>query len=109
MADIPHFDLPFSFSGPESHVAEVEQDSVDDLAVCVEAICRTRPEQRLEIEDFGIDDPTFQVGGLDPNFLLGEIIMQEPRVAVAVEEDWDFAAFTQELMVNITQGVPDDS
>lgn len=65
----------------------VEQDSVDDVAQCVYVILATERGSRIEDPDFGITDPTFEVGGMD----LGEALLQietwEPRADVTIEED----------------------
>lgn len=106
MKDIPHFDLPFAFTGPGGHVNCIEQDTVNDVAVCVEAICRTRPMTRLEIDDFGIPDPAFLAGGAEPDVLLRLIADQEPRVTALIEEDWDFVTYAQELALHISEEDP---
>lgn len=78
--DIPHFDLPFRFGLGGSAVC-VEQDSVDNVENCVEALFRTEVGQRLEMPEYGIPDQTFTEGGPDPTALATAIDKWEPRAA----------------------------
>jgi len=50
----PHFDLPFRFLKSGGAVVS-EQDSFDDVANCVEAICRTPQGFRVDNPDFDYD------------------------------------------------------
>lgn len=92
MADVPHFALPLRFvagAGKTDALAAVtvEQDSLDDVAACVECVIRYRPGERLDNPAFGIDDPVF-VTTLDTEAMLAAISDQEPRAEVAIEDGW---------------------
>lgn len=87
MADIPHFDLPFRFVG--SNAAVVEQDSLEDITNCVEAVVRTIIGQRVELPDFGIPDPTFQTQPLQLQAITEAILQQEPRATIAMTQNPD--------------------
>jgi hypothetical protein len=83
MADVPHFDFPLRLFG--SNMATTEQDSIDDIANCVEVICLTPHGWFPELPDFGLTDPTFNLQPLDPHDIVEEISEQEPRAEVLVE------------------------
>lgn len=80
---VPHFDLPFRFSGGTAVV--VEQDSLDDIANCVEAIIRYPVGSRPEALDFGIEDPTFSEGGTDLDALRDAVEESEDRAGVLLD------------------------
>lgn len=80
----PHFALPFRWE--RGSVVTNEQHSLDDVADCVEAVLRTRPGDRAEAPDFGIDDPTFDQLPLDLDALVGQVSAQEPRAHLLAEE-----------------------
>lgn len=84
MADIPHFNFPFRFSG--AHVAVVEQDSMDDVANCVEIIFMTPIGWRPEAPTFGVPDFAFMKQPIGEDFLTDIISSQEPRADVAFTE-----------------------
>lgn len=84
MPTTPHFALPFRWE--RGRVAVNEQHSSDDVADCVEAILRTRPGDRDERPDFGVDDPTFDQLPLDLDGIVGRVAAQEPRAQLLAEE-----------------------
>lgn len=84
MPDTPHFALPFRFVN--GHAAEVEQDTVEDIAACVEAVLRTRPGERDELPEFGTPDLTFTQRPVDTDALLDAVEEWEPRARLLVEE-----------------------
>jgi hypothetical protein len=103
MPDIPHFDLPFRFVGDPPRVASIEQDSINDVAVCVEATLRVRPGELLADPKFGTTDPTFS----NPNdstldTLMTEVEVWEPRATVAVEDGWDFRQALRSVGITVT-------
>lgn len=59
--------------------AVVEQDTVEEITQCVEAVLKTQVGQRIEVPEFGLDDPTFM-----------ELAANETgeEIALAVEE-WE--------------------
>jgi phage baseplate assembly protein W len=79
----PHFKVPFEFRG--SSAACVEQDSLDEIAQCVEAIVRTPRGFRLEIPNFGIENPALSEGTIVPQ-ILAAIEEWEPRARVTLSE-----------------------
>ena len=88
MADVPHLDLPFRWAS-NGHAAVVEQDSVDDVAACVEAVVRTRPGQRDEHPNFGSPELVFSQLPINRDAYAAQIAQWEPRVNLLVEEDPD--------------------
>jgi phage baseplate assembly protein W len=89
VSKVPHLALPLRLDG--SSFAEVEQDTTDDIAACVEAIVLTRPGDRDEIPDFGTTDAAFgQVDAegrpVDAELLVDQIEEWEPRVRVLVDQ-----------------------
>lgn len=107
MAVIPHLALPFAFSpGPGRPAVVVEQDSLADVAACVEVIVRYRRGQLIENPGLGIEDPAF-LADLPDEQILAIIAEQEPRAEVAAEEDWDHAAFLARLRLEVAYEAPD--
>ena len=86
--EIPHFALPFQFA-PGSSAAVVEQDSIDEIAECVLAILLCPRGYRVELPEFGINDPTFSVPGPDVEAIRTALDLWEPRAATAFEDDPD--------------------
>jgi hypothetical protein len=87
MTDVPHFAFPFQFNG--GSFAEIEQDSMEDLAACVEVAILTQQGWRKEIPTFGVNDPTFEIQPLDLDKLTEEIVAHEPRAAFLFEQHPD--------------------
>jgi hypothetical protein len=90
MAIVPHFSLPFRFeadAGGAVHAAVNEQDSIQDVMDCVEAIALCPIGFRLELPNFGIRDQTFTEGSIDIDDLQAAIALWEPRADVLIEED----------------------
>lgn len=84
---VPHFVIPFHFHdhghGVQAHV--VDQDTNDEIFVCVEAIARFPLGFRIEKTDFGMPDQTFTEGGVDEEEIRVSILNQEPRAEILVE------------------------
>lgn len=90
MADVPHFQIPFKFTfGADGflHAAVNEQDSIEDVTACVEAIVRTPLGFREELPDFGIRDQTFTQGMINSEDIIVAITQWEPRAEILIEED----------------------
>lgn len=104
---IPHFDLPFHFD-EEGHPHAVEQDTTQDVAVCVEAVVRTTQGQRQELPDFGIEDPLFKQNGLNTSNLRTSVEKWEPRVEAAIEEGWDFDNAIQSIRITVRENLSDE-
>jgi phage baseplate assembly protein W len=60
MADVPHLAWPFKMAGRA--LAQVEQDSIEDVRQNVYAFLATTKGERPLSPDFGLDDPTFGPG-----------------------------------------------
>jgi phage baseplate assembly protein W len=89
MPETPHFDLPLRIDPRTGHLAEVEQDSLDDVMACVEAVVRTRMGEREGLPGFGITDPALSRMPVDRALLAEQIMASEPRAAVLAEQDPD--------------------
>lgn len=90
MADVPHFAVPFKFSfGSDGflHADVNEQDSIEDITACVEAIVRTPIGFREELPEFGIRDQTFTEGMINSEDMVVAIAQWEPRAEILIEED----------------------
>ena len=82
-ADIPHLAWPFRYV-PGSHtLAQVEQDSIEDVEQNVLAYLRTQREERSLSPDFGMEDLTFSPG-VNTQRLAAEIEEAEDRASVTV-------------------------
>ncbi len=84
MANSPHFALPFRFL--DNRVAENEQDTLDDVVNCVEAVLRTVPRQRHMLPDFGLEDMAFFVQPVQTAPIVEACAIWEPRALVLAEE-----------------------
>ena len=78
LTDVPHFDLPFRLDGL-GHAMVVEQDSIDDVSNCVEAVIRTIIGDRVELPGFGIDNPVFTNQPISASGIMAAVLDQEPR------------------------------
>ncbi len=92
MTDVPHFAYPFRFAQPGSgqagltpQIAVQEQDSVDEIATCVNSILLCPVGFRDELVEFGIVDPTFSVR-VDLDALADAIELWEPRARAVLSE-----------------------
>lgn len=79
MADVPQFDLPFRVE--DGAVVEIDQDSIEDIDNCVEAIVRTPLGSHLDDLDLGVPDLAFRQVSSNPTAdqFLAAIEAQEPR------------------------------
>lgn len=98
---IPHLDIPLRYVA--SKPVTVEQDSIEDIINCVEAILRTFRGQRLEAPSFGIEDPSFYNQPIDLQTILSAVLDQEPRAAVLIEQHPDtFDALIDDVLVKVS-------
>lgn len=95
----PHFDLPFRIN---KKVAEVEQDTIDDVYNCVWASLVTPEGWRPEAPDFGMPDLTFETQPLNETLITSKLVQDEPRADVIMSQSPD--AF-DELIVRVTLDV----
>lgn len=84
MTDVPHFDLPFRFTSPQAAV--VEQDSVEEIAECVLATLLCPLGYRVELPEFGVDDPTFSMPGVDLDAVREAVELWEPRAELLLSQ-----------------------
>jgi phage baseplate assembly protein W len=77
MTDVPHFALPFRIENGGAVVND--QDTTDDVVTCVLAILLCPTGYRVELPEFGIDDPAFREGGPDAEAIAAAIQVWEPR------------------------------
>jgi phage baseplate assembly protein W len=89
--DVPKLSLPFRFhhqgvgTGLVAHVAE--QDSLEEIVSCVEAVIRTVQGTRIEEPEFGLPDLAFSLGHIDPTIIEEAAARWEPRARVDVPAD----------------------
>jgi phage baseplate assembly protein W len=85
MTDTPHFALPFQWStaaGGGLAALEVEQESMDEIASCAEAIIRTVQGQRTSLPTFGIPALEFNEDPALTSSVITQALQEfEPRVA----------------------------
>lgn len=84
---VPHFDLPFRIDQAGEGVTTVEQDSVEDVANCVEAALRYVKGQRLDEPTFGITEPTFDAIPISTDRIVAEVLEHEPRAILLIESE----------------------
>ena len=87
MTDVPHFAFPLRYVNGSAVVNE--QDSIDDIADCVTAICLTQEGERDELPEFGITELTFQQQPVSLAGLLSQIATWEPRAALLADSNPD--------------------
>lgn len=92
MADVPHLAWPFRLPGRRGPLAQVEQDSIEDVQQNVYSYLATERGERPLSPDFGLDDPTFGPG------------VNTGRIAREIEDAEDGRA-----RVEITVSGPDGS
>jgi phage baseplate assembly protein W len=81
MAEVPHLAWPFRLEGRQ--LAQVEQDSIEDVRQNVVSYLKTERGERPLSPAFGVDDPTFSPGVNGPR-LAAEIMRAEDRATVEV-------------------------
>ena len=89
MDDLPHLALPLRVVG--SAYAPVQQDTGDEVACTVAAICAFPRGYRAEQPEFGITDPTFSLGSPATAELEAQVAAFEPRAALTVTTVDDLA------------------
>lgn len=80
----------------------VDQDTLDDVANCVQAILATELGERLDKPNFGIPDQVFELQPLDLETLIQMVESQEPRAQILMTQITD----SQDIMIDrITAGI----
>jgi hypothetical protein len=82
---IPHLDLPVR--AVNGVLVSVDQDSLDEIAVCVESTLRYQPGDFDPEPAFGVPDQTFRQGGADVDAVTSAVRAWEPRADALVTED----------------------
>lgn len=80
----PKLSLPLRLDG--TGFAAVEQDSVDEVEQCVEAILRTPIGDHIDDPELGVPDVAFRSEGIAED-LLDAIAEWEPRATIVISED----------------------
>src|SRR4051794_33709970 len=81
---IPHLKLPFHIGG-RGAADVIEQDSIEEIAQCVQVLVSTRLGERIEIPNYGIPDQVMTVESVARTASLAtQIERWEPRARVAV-------------------------
>lgn len=86
MPSVPHFNYPFQIRGRK--VNTVEQDTVEEVIICVYAVLATELGSRQEEPDFGWPDPAFRQGGADLEEMVSVVDEWEPRADVLSAARW---------------------
>jgi Concanavalin A-like lectin/glucanases superfamily len=71
---------------PVSFMA-VEQDSPDEIQACVYALVATPRGRRIELPDYGVEDPTFEQLPLNLDEVITQAHEYEPRAALTTAQD----------------------
>ncbi len=74
---MPHLAFPFTLT--KVGAVTVEQDSLEDVFSCVQAIVACPRGACPELPSFGVPDLTFGQAPLDPRPLVDVVLAQEPR------------------------------
>ena len=85
MTNIPHFDYPFRLR-LDGHAAVCEQDSIEDIESCLASVLLTEQGQRVELPEWGITSPLFDLQPLDLQSIYDDITEQEPRALVSIAQ-----------------------
>lgn len=100
--DTPQIALPFEILST-GLVREVEQDTLDEIAMSVEACLRYPLGYRAELPEFGVPELTFQTSNSDLSAIMASHIARwEDRVPMLIEEraaDWE--RMTREFVVRV--------
>jgi hypothetical protein len=105
VTDFPHFALPFQWAmadGGGIAALEVEQESIDEIGSCVEAIVRTVVGQRTTLPDFG--RPEFEFNE-DPEVVRAQLSQALTEFEPRVESIIDAAQDPQDETVQIIRAL----
>jgi hypothetical protein len=84
---IPHFEFPFRFT-VNGEASVNEQGSPKELEQNVRVLFLTPLGERLEVPEFGVEDPTFQTE-IDENDLIDRAVTWDDRIDVLLQEEPD--------------------
>jgi phage baseplate assembly protein W len=101
MVDVPHFRFPFAI-GAGGTFEVIEQDSEDDIGQCVQVLLSTEVGSRVELPEYGIEDPTFTTR-IDTPGIISAIQDWEPRADVTMDEQFDSVdAYVRHVRTNVS-------
>ena len=83
--DVPKLSVPFTVT--DGRIDVVEQDSDAEIAQCVFALLATEAGTRIELPDYGIEDPAFQEDGIDLAAMRRDVGEWEPRADVFTDDE----------------------
>ena len=89
---LPHLDFPFRFVTSREgkpQAAYVQQDSSEDVRICIECVLRTPLGYRPEEPGYGYSDPTFNRVPLSTDSVYAAVSQWEPRAVIEAEEYGD--------------------
>lgn len=105
MSELPHFAFPFQLQG--SSFAVLEQDTVEEVAQCVEVLIATPVGARTDQPDFGVVDLTFQQS-IDHAAILDAVAVWEPRaLAEVASSPDDLDELVQRVQIMVKAGGSD--
>lgn len=105
--ELPHLALPLRLVG--NRLGAVEQDSVSEIAQCVEVVVRYPLGLRPEQPEFGLTDPAFRQVPVGTAELDQAVSRWEPRAAALSEERPDlYDQAVAEVLVNVGGGQSGD-
>lgn len=76
---VPHLRLPLRVEVHTASLSTVEQDTLDEVAQCVEVVLATEPGTRLDLPQFGTPSYLFAQHPLDLAHAVNSIATWEPR------------------------------
>ena len=110
---IPHVAIPLTFlAGGAGGMDMNEQDTLDDVYDCVQAIIRCPEGYRPELPGFGIADQTFTENTIDLELIADKVRTWEPRSDVIYEQTLTGFGLLEDLVkarvskLTMTTGVP---
>lgn len=99
--DIPHLAYPFTITADGAVV--VQQDSVEEVAACVAAICSFVEGEREDNPTFGIPSPLFAGVPIDTTSIRAALQVLEPRAALDIVESGDpFDASDRTITIEVS-------
>lgn len=95
-----HLAVPFQMEG--DHAATVEEGSIEEITQNVAVIVGTLRGQRLVVPEFGVGDPTFELGAAssDPADLETAAARWEPRAVLTIDRSMS-ATGEEDLVVSV--------
>lgn len=104
MTEIPHLAFPIRFIGDD--VLTVEQDTIEEIELCVRTILAWRIGERPEAPEFGIPDPTFGQAPIDLEPIRAAVLDFEPRARLLLEQAQGAGVNQLDTIILATLGGP---